>query len=111
MKDPVRARVAETRYGAVVKEIAAEKAASLGRAGRKLEEALDRLAAHPMDDSQRRRLLDEAGEMLYYYIVQREACGLYDAEEIFREFGAPPEVRRRMGLRAIRENDGSAPAA
>lgn len=105
MRDPVKERVSEALHSGIVREIAAEKAAALGRAGRRLENALSRLAATSSDtahDSDRRERVMEASEALYYYIVQREACGLRDAAEVFREFAVPREVIARMGT-------GSAP--
>ena len=39
-----------------------------------------------------------AGEALWYYVVQREACGLRDVEIVLREFRVPREVYLRMGL-------------
>jgi hypothetical protein len=90
-------------YESTLKEIAGEKAASLGRAGRRLEDALARLSALDRAGSTERiEMVEEAGEALYFYIVQREACGLFDSSEIFRELSVPDEVRRRMGLRKRR---------
>ena len=94
-------RRSEHAYQVTLKEIAEEKAASLGRAGRRLEDALAALDAldNPGGDDGRTDLVEEAGEALYFYIVQREACGLFDSAEILRELKVPEEVRRRMGLR------------
>jgi hypothetical protein len=38
-----------------------------------------------------------AGEALWYYVIQREVCGLRDSEAVMRQLGAPREVRLRMG--------------
>jgi hypothetical protein len=38
-----------------------------------------------------------AGEALWYFVVQREACGLRDADSVVRQMGVPREVRLRMG--------------
>lgn len=86
-------------------EIAQEKAAALARIAGRLEEALARLAefdagpeASPEDPARRDRLVAAAGEALWYYVVQREACGLgADMERVLRELGVPLELYRRMG--------------
>jgi hypothetical protein len=84
-------------------EIAQEKAASLGRVGRRLEEALAALKA--LDAStcpagsptQRARLVAEAAEALWMLAVQREAVGCCDLPSLLREYGVPREVASRMG--------------
>ena len=89
-------------------EIRHEQAASLGRSARDLQEALDRLAA--FDDrypdraaltaearAERVELVGRAGRMLWYLVVQREACGLYRNDELLRDYRVPAEVRNRMG--------------
>jgi hypothetical protein len=97
-------RKSEHLYQVTLKEIAQEKAASLGRAGRRLEDALAALEVLDGTGSTEGRveIIEEAGEALFFYIVQREACGLFDSAEIFRELRVPEEVRRRMGLRKRR---------
>jgi hypothetical protein len=44
-----------------------------------------------------RRALSAAGEALWYYVIQREVCGLRDSEAVMRQLGVPREVRLRMG--------------
>jgi hypothetical protein len=39
-----------------------------------------------------------AGEVLWSFIVQREACGLRDSARAMRDYGVPAEVRLRMGI-------------
>ena len=89
----------------VEKEIAGEKAASLGRSGRKLRTALDKLrrfdegAGVPRrsrEAASRERLVAVAGEALWSYVVQREAIGLIDADYIRREYAVPPDVWQHM---------------
>lgn len=96
-------------------EIAQEKAFSLGRMSRRLNEALQALeafdAARPGGSApdvagERRELVAEAGEALWYYVVQREACGLRDSEAMMRELRVPREVRLRMGLNPSRRGKG-----
>lgn len=102
MRGPISDRLANRFHDATVAEIAAEKASSLGRAGRRLEAALT--ALHDLDprvDSIERReeLLDEAGEALFFYLVQREACGLRDSAEVLDALRVPRAVQLRMGIR------------
>jgi hypothetical protein len=77
-----------------------------GRLGDQVEdeERLARLEAFageadPRDDArlERKRLVAAAGEALWYYVVQREACGLRDTERVLRKYRVPREVRLRMG--------------
>jgi hypothetical protein len=88
-------------------EIAREKASALGRMGRRLEAALVALAtfdARPDEEPPALRregrdvLVAEAGEALWNFVVQREACGLRDSTRAMREYRVPGEVRVRMGV-------------
>ena len=100
---PPRASSSSTtsRAAALDYEIAQEQASALGRMGRALERALAALAEyerrHGERGAARTRLVQEAGDALWCFIVQREACGLRDARLIMREYGVPAEVRNRMG--------------
>ena len=86
-------------------EIVQEKAATLSRIGKRLQAALDALAAFDaargdagdVDGGRRDELVAAAGEALWYYVIQREVCGLRDSEAIMRQLGVPREVRLRMG--------------
>ena len=82
-------------------ELVQEKAATLSRIGRRLQAALDALAAFDAagegDAARREALVSEAGEALWYYVIQREVCGLRDSEAVMRHLGVPREVRLRMG--------------
>jgi hypothetical protein len=83
-------------------ELAAESAASLGRAGARLEEALDALRAFDAAGgprAHREPLLLEAAERLWYYVVQREVLGFHDSELAMAVYRVPGEVRVRMGRR------------
>lgn len=91
----------EKGFEAVEREIAGEKAAALGRSGRKLRSALDKLRR--FDEGRRSRemaarttLVEVAGEALWAYVVQREAVGLLDAEYIRKEYAVPEEVWQHM---------------
>ena len=85
-------------------EIAGEKAAALGRSGRKLRTALDKLQsfdervrvhARSADPVARAKLVKVAADAFWAYVVQREAMGLVDADYIRREYRVPHEVWRR----------------
>lgn len=78
-------------------EILAEKAASLGRAGRLVETRIGALAASP--SSQRAALVAAAAEAVYAYFVQRELCGLRDHDGPIRDYAIPAEVLARLGAR------------
>ncbi|MDF0516111.1 hypothetical protein P0R31_02495 [Bradyrhizobium yuanmingense] len=89
-------------------EIVQEQASALGRMGRALEQSLSRLrefdAAHAAADvpeamqPARRKLVLEAGQALWMFVVQREASGLRDSRHIMRTYNVPGEVQRCMGL-------------
>lgn len=89
-------RLAARNVENVQAEIAQEKAASLGRMASRLMEALKRLEEG--SPAERPERLSAAGEALWYYVVQREACGLRDVETVLREYRVPREVYLRMGL-------------
>ena len=78
-------------------EIAAEKAAALGHAGRRIEAALERLEAD-REGRSRETLLLEAAEAVQAYFIQRELNGLRDQRDIIRAFGIPQAVLNRIGI-------------
>lgn len=84
------------------REMVQEAAATLGAVGRRLEAALVALercdAEAGAAEADRAALVAAAGETLWRYLVQREACGLRDSEAVMRLFRIPPEVQRRMGI-------------
>jgi len=93
-------------------EIAQEQASALGRLGRKLEAALAALSDHdrshpqpdakPADLAKRADLVAGAGDALWCFMVQREACGLRDPRPVLRDYRVPAEVHNRMGVFAGR---------
>lgn len=78
-------------------EIAGEMASALGRAGARVQAALDRLAA--AEGVEQGGALKEASEAVYAYFVQREACGLRRHGDVIRDYAIPPEVLARLGAR------------
>jgi hypothetical protein len=87
-------------YATLEYEIAQERASALGRLGRKLESALTALAACPRpphaDQQVRNRLVEQAGDALWHFVVQREACGLNKIDHVIQVYGVPNEVVARM---------------
>jgi hypothetical protein len=106
-------------------EILQEQASALGRLGRGLEAALAELqafdAAHPRENAAsgletagsgtpveqqtRRTLVSAAGQALWMFVVQREACGLRDSRSVMRDYKVPVEVQERMGVFPERKGD------
>ena len=92
-KSAIGGRIAE--LSPLDHEIMGEKAASLGRAGERVEQTLRRLAEGKADA--RERLLREAAQAVYAYFIQRELCGLRRHAEVIREYAIPREVLARLG--------------
>lgn len=90
-------------------EIAQEQATALGRLGRALEAALNALAAFDRDltgpASARAKLVAEASNALWYFVIQREACGLRDPRTVMRDYRVPAEVQNRMGIFGVRRRN------
>jgi hypothetical protein len=99
------------RESALGYEIAQEQAAALGRLGHALEAALAALSEHDGLQGRcdsgleqtaaavvRARLLQEASDALWCFVVQREACGLRDQKAIMRDYRVPTDVQNRMGV-------------
>jgi hypothetical protein len=80
-------------------EIAAEKAAALGRSGEKVEQTLARLRSLERGAPERTASLQEAVEAVYAYFIQRELCGMRRHHDVIREYGIPNEVLVRLGAK------------
>lgn len=88
-------------------ELVHEKASALGRFGHQLEGSLKALTAfdttHPRyplcpdDVKARSALVSEAARVLWLFVVQREACGLFDSRAVMQDYKVPGEVQREMG--------------
>lgn len=89
----------ETRLGAIDQEILAEKASSLGNAGRKVEACLEKLRSHEGDRETRSALVKSAADAVYGYFVQRELCGFRRHDDIIRDYAIPREVLVRLGAK------------
>ena len=92
-------------------EVAQEQASALGRAGRALEAALAALREYDSSgksaDERRRKLVADASDALWRFIIQRECCGLRDPRAVMRDYRVPLEVQNRMGI--VRARDRRAP--
>jgi hypothetical protein len=95
-----------TRVVALDYEVAQEQASALGRSGRALEAALKALFEYDRDPAAdrlaRAKLVQDASDALWRYIVQRECCGLRDPRPVIRDYRIPAEVQNRMGVFAGR---------
>ncbi|PSM18627.1 hypothetical protein C7T96_07600 [Nitratireductor sp. StC3] len=80
-------------------DILAEKASALGRAGDKVEKALERLRGVGGTAPERRQALKAAADAVHGYFIQRELCGLRRHEDVIREYAIPREVLARLGAR------------
>jgi hypothetical protein len=83
-------------------EIMGEQAASLGRAGRKVELALAALKG--ADDEARPACLKAASDAVWAFLIQREILGLSrgglrDRDRVVAEYAIPREVMARFGAR------------
>lgn len=76
-------------------ELLAERADSLGRAGRKAEEALERLKQ--ASEQNREACLNAAANAVYALFIQREVCGLRNGRDVIARYGVPGQVLARLG--------------
>jgi hypothetical protein len=92
----------QTGLAALDHELAQEQASALGRLGRALETALAALAEYDRTESERgaarAALVQQAGNALWCFIVQRESIGLRDPRPVIRDYRVPAEVQNRMGV-------------
>lgn len=84
-------------FDALNAEVAAEKAASLGRAGKKVEAAMARLRDLSGDADARIELVREAADAVYAFVIQRELCGFADHDAALDLYGVTGEVKARVG--------------
>lgn len=76
-------------------EIMGEMAASLGRAGEKVEQTLAQLAAAAMPERDMR--LRAAARAVHAYFIQRELCGLRNHDAAIVDYNIPRAVLIRLG--------------
>ena len=90
-------------------EIQQEMAAAYFAACRKMVDSLEALKAfdravasstlNKEQITRRSELLEDAGERVYFVVIQREAMKLSCFEEFFEDYEVPDEVRTRLGPR------------
>ena len=79
------------------REMMGEKAASLGRAGRLVEQRLKALRSVERHDPGRPAALRSAADAVQSYFVQRELCGLVNHDRPIEDYAIPAEVLARLG--------------
>ena len=94
---------ADMAFDALGHELMQEKASTLGRLTREFEKALADLAAFdPAAEAgaehRRAELLEAAADALWWFVVQREACGMRNTDAVLRDYKVPAAVRLRMGV-------------
>lgn len=86
----------ETGASILDAEILAERAAALGRAGRRVEQAMTRLKAAPAGDP---GPVMSAAEAVYEYFILRELSGFCDHAEAIEAYHIPRAVLARLGAK------------
>ena len=84
-------------------ELQQERAHALGLAAKKMEEAVAALKAWDAGDRKpgvrREDLFAEAAERVWYYVIHRDALGMYDHQWALGVYDVPMELYARMGPR------------
>jgi len=84
---------------AVHREIMEEKAGALARTERRLLDALAAYRGQPGVADWTSSVVWDVVEAVTALVVQREACGLRDAKQVFKHYDVPREVIARIGIR------------
>ncbi len=93
----------ETGWSVLDYELREQKAHTLGTLSGQVEQALAALLvfgaeAHQPDREQRRHaLLDDAADLVWAFMIQRELCGLRNWDAVVKDYGIPREVLNRVG--------------
>ena len=94
---------AQTGLDIFTHELAAERAATLGRAGHKVETTLAALRAFDVDGGggpeARLDLVKACADAVWAFFIQRELMGLRDQRAVTAQYGIPREVLVRLGAR------------
>lgn len=80
-------------------EIMAEKAASLGRAGKIIETALARLQQFSGPPADRLALVHSAADAVHAFLIQRELCGMMNHDDAIAHYEVPREVLAKLGAK------------
>ena len=87
----------ETGEAVLRYELMEEQAQSLGRSGKKVEQALAALRDHQGEG--REPLVKAAADAVWGFLVQREVMGLRDRAAVVAQYAIPREVLNRIGAR------------
>lgn len=93
------ATMQEAFFDALGHEVLSEKAASLGRAGERMERTLTVLTRLAREAPERPAALRESADAVYAYFIQRELCGFRRHDDIIRDYKIPREVIVRLGAK------------
>ena len=93
----------ETGWDGLDYELREQKAQTLGNLGGQVERALAALrgfdaAAHGTNwEDRRHAMLDEAADLVWAFMIQRELCGFRNWEAVVKDYEIPREVLNRVG--------------
>jgi hypothetical protein len=96
----------QTPLATLQHELAHERAATLGRLGRRLEASLAALKSFDTERDQaissadrelRAAIVSEAAIALWHFVVHGEACG-FNSNTVMRDYSVPGEVQAQMGI-------------
>jgi hypothetical protein len=93
----------ETGLDVLAYELREQKAQTLGALGGQVERALAEIRAfdaakHGLDWEERRRaMLDDAADLVWAFMIQRELCGFRNWEAVVKDYNIPREVLNRVG--------------
>ena len=59
--------------------------------------AFDAEAHEPNWEHRRRALLDDAADLVWAFMIQRELCGLRNWEAVVKDYSIPREILNRVG--------------
>ena len=85
----------ESGTNALQRALTGERATNLGRLGRALEAALFELRSAPAAEREARAYA--CAEAVWFYLVQREACGLVQHDQVIEMYGIPATVLAKVG--------------
>jgi hypothetical protein len=93
----------ETGWSVLDYELREQKAHTLGTLSGQVEQALaalrafDAEARQPDQEHRRGALLDDAADLVWAFMIQRELCGLRNWEAVVKDYSIPREVLNRVG--------------
>jgi hypothetical protein len=93
----------ETGWSVLDHELREQKAHTLGALSGQVEQALaalrafDAEAPQPDREHRRRALLDDAADLVWAFMIQRELCSLRNWEALVKDYSIPREVLNRVG--------------